>query len=293
MASDQPWTIGKLLQWTTDYFRQHGSESPRLDAEVLLAHAQDCERIDLYTAFDQVASDATRACFRQLVRRRAAGEPVAYLVGHREFFSLSFAVTPDVLIPRPETELLVMTALDAIKAYSTGGRPVDVADVGTGSGAIAVSIARHAAGSQITATDISPAALEIAKQNVSKLGVEEQVTLIEGDLLAGLPDTQRFDFVTSNPPYVSQDELANLPAEIKDYEPHQALVAGPTGAELIRRLVPQAADRLRSGGAAMIEISPMIEVRVVEAFQSEDRFESPAVVKDLSGLGRVVTARRK
>ena len=293
MASDQPWTIGQLLQWTADYFRKRGSESPRLDAEVLLADAQECERIDLYTAFDRVASSATRERFRQLVQRRAAGEPVAYLVGRREFFSLSLTVTPQVLIPRPETELLVMTALDAIKAYPVSDRAIEVVDVGTGSGAVAVSIAKHATRVQITATDISPTALEVANRNTPQLGVEEQVTLIKSDLLAELRDTQQFDFVASNPPYVSHDELAKLPAEIRDYEPHQALVAGQTGAELIQRLVPQAADRLRSGGAAMIEISPMIERRVCEIFLSEERFEPATVIKDLAGLPRVVTARRK
>lgn len=292
MASDQPWTIGRLLLWTTDYFKEHGARSPRLDAEVLLADARGCERIDLYTAFDQLASDATRDRFRQLVRRRAAGEPVAYLVGRREFFSLPFVVTPDVLIPRPETELLVMTALDAIKQYPISERLVEVADVGTGSGAIAVSIARHAPDSRVTATDISPAALAVARKNASQLGVADRVTLVQSDLLSTLPDTQQFDVVTSNPPYVSQSELDELPVEIKDHEPRLALLAGPTGFELIQRLVPQAADRLRSGGVALVEISPMIELHVIEIFRGEERFAPPAVVKDLSGLPRVVTARR-
>ena len=293
MASDQPWTIGRLLQWTTDYFRQHSSPSPRLDAEVLLAAAHGCERIDLYTAFDQVASSPTREQFRELVRRRAAGEPVAYLVGHREFFSLPLTVTPDVLIPRPETELLVMTALDAIKAYPVSEREIEVADVGTGSGAIAVSIAKHAASVRVTATDISPAALEVANRNTARLGLEEKVTLVESDLLAGLCHDRRFDFVASNPPYVSRDELAELPPEIKNFEPHQALVAGQDGAEVIQRLVPQAADRLYSGGAAMVEISPMIELRVCEIFQGEERFEPATIIKDLAGLPRVVAARRR
>ena len=293
MASDQPWTIGRLLEWTTDFFKRRGFSSPRLDAEVLLADARGCQRIELYTAFDQLADDSTRDRFRQLVRRRATGEPVAYLVGRREFFSLPLVVTTDVLIPRPETELVVTAALDAIKGYSISGRPVDVVDVGTGSGAIAVSIAKQAANSRLTATDVSSAALEVAKQNAQRLAVDDRVALVLADLLSTLPDTQRFDFLVSNPPYVSETELAELPADVRDHEPHQALLGGPTGVEVIQRLVPQAADRLRSGGAAFIEISPMIERQVTELFDQEPRFAAATVVKDLSGLARVVTAQRK
>ena len=218
---------------------------------------------------------------------------MAYLVGRREFFSLPLVVTTDVLIPRPETELVVTAALDAIKGYSISGRPVDVVDVGTGSGAIAVSIAKQAANSRLTATDVSSAALEVAKQNAQRLAVDDRVALVLADLLSTLPDTQRFDFLVSNPPYVSETELAELPADVRDHEPHQALLGGPTGVEVIQRLVPQAADRLRSGGAAFIEISPMIERQVTELFDQEPRFAAATVVKDLSGLARVVTAQRK
>src|SRR5262245_54894920 len=165
----ESWTILRLLAWTTDYLKSHGSESPRLDAEVLLAHARGCERIMLYAAFDQVIDEAIRSKFRELVKRRAEGVPVAYLVGKREFYSLSFRVTPDVLIPRPETEFVVVAALDALKEISKSqveNQPL-VADVGTGSGAIAVAIAKHAPHAKTVATDISSAALAIAKENAA------------------------------------------------------------------------------------------------------------------------------
>src|SRR5437762_8307666 len=175
----ESWTILRLLTWTTDYLKSHGSESPRLDAEVLLAHARGCERIMLYAAFNEVVAEDVRTKFRELVKRRAEGVPVAYLVGTREFYSLSFHVTPDVLIPRPETEFVVVAALDALKGSGFGVQgsgeiqnpkskiqnPPLVADVGTGSGAIAVAIARHAPDCRVFATDISPAALAIAKGN--------------------------------------------------------------------------------------------------------------------------------
>src|SRR5437762_3817241 len=172
------WTVLRLLTWTTDYLKSHGSDSPRLDAEVLLAHARGCERITLYTTFDEIVSEEVRGKFRELVKRRAEGVPVAYLVGKREFYSLSFRVTPDVLIPRPETEFVVVAALDALKgsefrvqgSEATAPKPLAsplVCDVGTGSGAIAVAIAKHATICRVVATDISQAALAIAKQNAA------------------------------------------------------------------------------------------------------------------------------
>src|SRR3981081_1373667 len=165
----EQWTIGRLLAWTTDYLKRQGAESPRLDAEILLAAVRNCQRIQLYTSFDEPADEPTRERFRELVRRRAEGTPVAYLVGHKEFYSLSFRVSPDVLIPRPETELLVVRLLDIAKscpAAKTGpveanAAPFTIADVGTGSGIIAICAAKHLPGARVTAIDISPAALAV------------------------------------------------------------------------------------------------------------------------------------
>src|SRR6478609_7342153 len=158
---DEPWTIGRLLSWTVEYLGKHGADNPRLDSEVLLAEARGCKRIDLYTAYGEPATDEIRTAFRELVRRRAEGTPVAYLVGRREFYSLDFQMNPDVLIPRPETELLVVALLDQVKKHPACETIVQIADVGTGSGILAVCAAKYVSNAHITAIDISPAALAV------------------------------------------------------------------------------------------------------------------------------------
>jgi release factor glutamine methyltransferase len=294
MPEQERWTIGRLLQWTADYLKQHGSSSPRLDAEVLLATARNCQRIQLYTAFEEEPAEGERSKFRELVKRRAAGEPVAYLVGHREFFSLPFFVTNAVLIPRPETEFVVIAMLDAIKEWGPrDDRPVQVVDLGTGSGAIAISVARHAPRSQLTAIDISPTALEVARQNAAQLGVSDRIEFVESDLFANVPAGRKFDIVGSNPPYVAENEFELLSRESRQYEPRQALVAGPGGLEVIAPLVEQASDRLNSGGWLIFEISPMIESAARSLVEQNARFAEVKTVKDLAGLARVIVARRK
>jgi release factor glutamine methyltransferase len=289
----EPWTIGRLLGWTTDYLKQHGSESPRLESEVLLAHARGCKRIELYTSFEEPAPDELRSTFRELVRRRAEGTPVAYLVGHREFYSLDFRVTPDVLIPRPETELIVMTLLDLIKAYPQAGRPLEIADVGTGSGVIAITVARHVGNARVTAFDVSKAALAVAADNARRLDVANRVVFVESDLLAGSSPNAGFDFIASNPPYVSTEELNALPQEVRDHEPQLALAAGESGTAIIERLIPQAAERLQAGGSLLLEISPMLQQQVEQLVAADERLELKPTVKDLAGLARVVQARRR
>ena len=292
MPQTEVWTVGRLLQWTTDYLKSNRSATPRLDAEVLLAEALGCRRIELYTRFDEVPQETPRAAFRELVRRRATGAPVAYLVGRREFYSLSFRVTPEVLIPRPETELLVVTLLDLAKSRSPAG-PLTVADVGTGSGIIAVCAAKHLPGSRITAIDISPAALRLARANAADHGVEGQIKFVESDLFAGVEPAQRFDFVVSNPPYVATAELDGLAADVRNFEPHQALVAGPQGTEVIAALIPQAAGRLNPGGHLLMEISPMIHDAARSLLEADGRFQPGPTVKDLARLPRVVQAVRR
>lgn len=287
------WTIGRLLQWTTDFLKQHGAESPRLEAEVLLAHARGCKRVELYTSFGDEAGEPLRTKFRELVKRRAEGAPVAYLVGHREFYSLDFRVTPEVLIPRPETEFLVMTLLDHVKAFGPSDRPFDVADVGTGSGVIGICVARHAPQARVTAIDVSVKALDVARDNAVRLGVAERIEFVESDLLAAIPAGRQFDFVASNPPYVSSEEFAALAPQVRLHEPQIALVAGDSGTSVIERLIPQAAERLRPGGSLLLEISPMLQQRVETLVASDERFAPAPTVKDLAGLPRVVQARRK
>lgn len=289
----EPWTINRLLTWTTDYFRQSGSQSPRLDAEVLLAHACSCQRIELYTAFDQVPEQAVVDQFREFIRRRSEGTPVAYLVGYREFYSLDFKVSPAVLIPRPETEFLVVAAIDLVKQSTIQGHPIQIADIGTGSGAIAVTIAKNVAGCRITATDISRGALDIARENAATHDVGERIDFVECDLFGGLSQDQTFDYVLSNPPYIGESERGELSTDVLDHEPSQALFAGPDGTEVIRRLVPAAAERLLPGGWLLIEISPKIQRTVCQLIDETGAFEMASITKDLSGLARVVQSRRR
>ncbi|MHB0955798.1 MAG: peptide chain release factor N(5)-glutamine methyltransferase [Pirellulaceae bacterium] len=290
MSSQEPWTIGRLLNWTADFLRQRGSESPQLDAQLLLAHARRCRRIDLFTSYGEVASDELRSEFRDLIRRRSEGTPVAYLTGTREFFSLEFHVTRDVLIPRPETEFVVLALLDLIKAHFPAGSSPAIVDVGTGSGILAICAARQVPGAQVWATDLSEAALAVARQNCERHGIAERVHLLAGDLLAPLPPEPPFDFVLSNPPYVSEPEYAALPRDVKDHEPRGALVGGPTGVEVIERLVPEAAVRLRPGGWLVLEISPQIESAVHQIIARDGHFEGAQTISDLAGLARVVQA---
>ncbi len=302
MSSAEPWTVGRLLEWTADYLAGHGSESPRLDAEVLLAHALGCQRIELYTTFDDAPADEARTQFRELVRRRAEGTPVAYLTGSREFYSLRFRVTPDVLIPRPETELLVVAVLDLAKASSRGlgtsvpsepATNLSIADVGTGSGIIAVCLAMHLPNCRVTASDLSLAALSVAAENAQTHGVAGRIEFVHSDLFAAVPGGRQFDFIVSNPPYVAEGEMERLPPDVRKFEPHGALLAGPRGTEVIERLIPQAAQRLRPGGHLLMEISPMIHDAVRNLLESDGRFELGPTIKDLARLPRVVQARRK
>ncbi len=293
MPQTEAWTIGRLLQWTTGYLKDRGADSPRLDAEVLLAQALGCQRIELYTTFDQVPEEAARTAFRELVRRRAEGTPVAYLVGRREFYSLPFRVTPDVLIPRPETEFLVIRLLDLAQLQSPAAGDWAIADVGTGSGIIAVCAAKWLEKSRVTALDISPAALRVAQGNATDHGVADRINFVESDLLSALPAQPRFDFIVSNPPYIAEHEMAGIARDVRDFEPRLALVAGPRGTEVIERLIGQAAERLVPGGWLLMEISPQLDAAVRDLLAADARYEVGPTAKDLAGLPRVVQARRK
>ncbi len=290
MNSQEPWTIGRLLKWTSDFLKQHGADNPQLEAQLLLAHARQCPRIELFTCYQEEPSEAVRGAFRELVKQRAAGTPVAYLIGHREFYSLDFRVTPDVLIPRPETEFLVVAVTDRVKQAPVTQTPWNIADVGTGSGILATCLAKHIPQSHIWATDISSAALEVARENCQMHGVLHQVDLLCGDLLEPVANDVWFDFVVSNPPYVSECEYAELPRDVRDFEPRQALLAGPDGLAVIERLIPQTAARLKPGGWLVIEISPMLEQAVYGLLKGDGRFAEPRTVRDLAGHARVVEA---
>jgi release factor glutamine methyltransferase len=292
MSEDQPWTIGRLLTWTTDFFAERGSESPRLEAEVLLAKVRSCSRIELYTSFAEEVDEATRVAYRALVRKRADGTPVAYLVGKREFYSLEFLVTPDVLIPRPETEMVVVAVLDLVKQHPAEERTVQIADVGTGSGVLAVCAAKYIPHAQVTAIDVSSAALEIARHNGQQHEVLDRMDLLHSDLFTAVPEDRQFDYILSNPPYVSTAEMARLPVDIREHEPHLALHAGPRGTELIERLVSEATDHLAEGARLLIEISPMIAPEVEAIITANRHLVFEQTIADHAGLARVAQARR-
>ena len=290
-SQDQPWTVLRLLDWTTEFFKRKGSESPRLDAEVLLAHARECERIELYTAFAEEPGEEQRVAFREMVRRRGEGMPVAQLVGYREFYSSRFRVSDATLIPRPETEHLVVETLDCAKQFSLD-RPLQVIDVGTGSGVIAISVAQSCANAVVTAVDISEAALKIAAWNAQKLEVADRIEFMQSDLLSAVEQPECFDVICSNPPYVSEAEYKELSPTVRDFEPQGALVSGPDGTEVIARLLEQVPDRLNIGGRLIIELSPMIADACQALALANPAFGDLRFIKDLDGHRRILSLQR-
>lgn len=273
------WTTLELLRWTTGYFEEHCIPSARLDAEVLLAHVLGIQRIELYVQFEKPVAESERAQFRELIRQRAGERiPVAYLTGSKEFWSQPFRVTPDVLIPRPDTELLVRCALDR--------KPRRVVEVGVGSGCITGALALELSQAEFVAVDVSPAALELARENFERLGVADRIELQASDLLSEVAGD--FDLVISNPPYVPSAELAGLELELA-HEPGSALDGGADGLDVIRRLVPQAAALLGDGWLSL-EVGAGQAPRVTTLLNDQGAKEVE-VARDLSGIERVVEAR--
>ena len=292
-SDDAPWTVLRLLQWTTDFFRSNGSDSPRLDAEILLAHARSCSRVELYTAYASVPGDDERVAFREMVRRRGSGMPVAQIVGYREFYSLSFRVSEATLIPRPETEHLIVEAIDCVNAMGSFESNPWIADLGTGSGVIAITLAKHLPQSKIVATDISVDALQIAKWNAEKHGVSERSDFVQSDLLSVVTQPQHFSLICSNPPYITVDEYSELDRSVRDFEPKTALVSGPKGTEIIERVIELCRDRLMSGGWCIVEMSPMIADSAMAIAEEAEIFAELKFVKDLAGHRRLLSMRRR
>jgi len=277
------WTPLKLLAWSQEWFAKKGVDAPRLTGELLLAHALRCDRVRLYLDFDKPLGDVELGAFRELVKRRADGEPTAWLVGKREFWGRPFRVTPDVLVPRPETELLVEAALATLP---DGGSALDLC---TGSGAIGISLALERPGARVAATDLSSAALAVARENATALGAT--IELLEGNLFAALPAARRFDLIVSNPPYVPEAEYRALEANVRDYEPRLALHGGDDGLEAYVRLVPAAATHLRPGGVLAVEVGAGQAAEVRALFAAAGAFDPARERADLAGIARVVFAR--
>ncbi len=323
------WTILAILRWTTDYFGAKGVPEPRASAEILLAHTLGVSRLDLYLRYDQPLNADELARFKALMVRRREGEPVAYLTGHREFWSLDIQVTPAVLIPRPETETLVAAALEAARDFGkeNGGEGLQPAptgepktapqgtgreesqpetenrkpktpsllglEVGVGSGAVVIALAQELPRMTWVGLDRAGRALAVARANARQHGVANRVHFLRSDLLAGLKPSAAFSLLVANLPYVPRAEWEQLPREIKAFEPPGALLGGEDGLDLIRPLIRQAQQYVRGGGWVLLEVGDRQAPRVaalVEATGAYDRLET---VKDFSGMERVVRARRR
>lgn len=288
-AAEQ-WTVRRLLDWTGQYLARASLGEPRLAAEVLLAHVLGCGRVQLYARFDQPVADEQRAAYRQLVRRAAAGEPIAYLTGEKEFYSLPIAVTPEVMVPRPETELLVDAALAA--AREAGG-PARLWDVCTGSGCVAVAAATYAEQLAVLATDLWPPAVDVARANVRRHGLEGRVLVARADLLA-LPDAASemapFDVIAANPPYVADAQMPALPPQVRR-EPELAVRAGPTGLEFINPIIRDAPRHLRGGGTLALEVGEGQAEAVYEILDHAGCYENVHFLKDAAGIERTAVAR--
>ena len=281
MADGQVWTIGSILKWSEQYFGSHGAETPRLDAEVLLSYLLGQKRIFLYVHFDQPLTAEELARYREMVKRRAAGEPVAYICGEKEFMGLTFKVTPAVLVPQPDTETLVEEAIERLK----GKEGARIADACTGSGAIALALAHYLPESSIAATEISTEALSIAKENAESLGLSERVEFRGGDLLAPLSG-ETFDAIVSNPPYIPREEIAGLPREVRA-EPIIALDGGADGLDFYRRLVHESAALLKDSGFLAVECGDT-QAGAIAEMAVTGGFGRTEIVHDLADKDRVV-----
>ena len=296
------WTVRRVLEWTTGHLKKHGSDTPRLDAEILLSHARGCQRIQLYTAYDEPLADAVRATMRDLVQRRSQAEPVAYLVGHREFFSLNFRVTRDVLIPRPDTETLVIEIIEGVKtltaarvaAGQTAGA-VRVLELCTGSGCVAIAVAKNCQAAKlnvnVVATDISPAALSIARENSATHQTDDRIAFIEGDLFAPLAGEAKFDIIAGNPPYISSAEIDTLDAEVAKHEPRLALDGGATGLSIFERLIAATPKHAAPGALFLMEMSSEQAEPLQQRLTAHGGYADVCVRKDLAGRARIIKAR--
>lgn len=285
--NEKQWTIGAILTWTRQYFGEKGVDNPRLDAEVLLSHILGKERIYLYVNFDQPLEPAELATFREAVKKRAMRVPVAYITGNREFMGLKFTVTPAVLIPRPDTEILVEAAAARLK---TMARPI-ILDIGTGSGAIIISLLHLVPEAQGIAVDVSADALAVAKENAQRLGVSKRLEFRQGDLLAPVAN-QKFDAIMSNPPYISEAEMGGLAPELS-HEPRLALTGGPDGLVFYRRIVAGAGEHLSADGFVALEVGAQQARQVAELAGPDSGLQMSEIVKDYGGIERVVVLERR
>jgi release factor glutamine methyltransferase len=284
----EPWTIRRLVLWATEDFRSRGFDSPRLDAELLLGHVLAKTRIEVILDGERPLDKAELDGFRELARRRRTGEPTAYLIGRREFFGTSLLVDPNVLIPRPDTEILVELALKHTDSRPAAGAALDLC---TGSGCVAIAFALARREWTVTGIDVSAPAIEVAKRNAISAGLTAGIAFEVGDLFAPLPRGAEFDLITANPPYIPSDVIPTLEVGIREFEPRLALDGGPDGLGVTRRLIDGAPARLAQDGILAVEISYDQSAAVTELMTAAG-FIEVQVTKDYGGNDRVVCGRK-
>jgi release factor glutamine methyltransferase len=283
----EAWTVGRVVRWAADDFRARGIESPRLEAELLLAQALETDRMRIIVDAARELEPSELSRYRDLIQRRRKGEPIAYIRGQKEFYGRVFHIDKRVLVPRPDTELLVEVALRRTRSFPMPGRLLDLC---TGSGCVAISLARERPACQLVAIDLSPDALAVARENAIRLGAVHQIAWLAGDLfepLVVLPDP-KFELIVANPPYIAEGEIAGLVVDIRAFEPRLALSGGADGLEVTRRIVAGAPRHLRARGVLAMEIGTGQTDRVKQFFV-EAGFTDIVVDKDYGGHERVVS----
>lgn len=288
MAANTLWTIQRLLAWTTQYFQNHEIESPRLDAELLLAKVLHKQRIFLYTDFEEIVNPEELALFKSFIQKRVKGISTAAIIGEKEFMGLTFHVNEDVLIPRPDTE----TWLEKVIQYHRNDGAIEVADLGTGSGAILLSFLYYCKEAKGVGIDISEKALAVAKENGKELAMEERAAWTLGDYIDALPEGVLYDGILSNPPYIPREDIANLQEEVK-HEPMLALDGGEDGLVFYRRLAEKAAAHLKEGGFLAVEFGIHQWEEILSLLKETGAFEDFEVIKDYGDIERAIYCRKK
>jgi len=287
--SQEIWTVLKLIQWTTDYFKKNKIENPRLNVEYMIGKVTGLDRVELYLNFDKILSAAELAEFKDLIKKRINGEPLQYLLGETSFYGYPIKVNPQVLIPRPETELLVETIVEDLQKVNPGV----IADLGTGSGCIAIALAKELPLWRIIATDISDEALVVAKDNAINNDVSDRLQFYQQDMKQQLlPESQRADVIVSNPPYVTADEFQTLPKEIKEYEPEIALHDGGNGLSFYRKILANATNFFaNSEGRIYFELGYQSAGNGVDKLANDSGYTDIEIIQDYSGINRIMKAK--
>ena len=287
------WTIIRLIRWATDYFDSHQIDSPRTTAEILLAHALNARRIDLYLRYDQPLNTEEKDRFKALIKRRLKREPVAYIVGCKEFWSMDLEVTSDVLIPRPETECLVERALEYL-ALKTGSQPKLILELGTGSGAVILAMASENPRHFYCGTDISISAIQVARRNATRHSLNTRVHFVVADWMTAFnSQAGLFDLIVSNPPYVRSDDLVKLQAEIQNFEPLSALNGAKDGMHCLRQIIESACFCLKSGGVLLLEMGDDQKTQLKQIIQECGQYENIEFYNDYSGYNRIAAMTKR